>query len=263
MAHTKQTSLPWFIGAIILGVLFGLYFLRSLPTEPNSIMQNTGDFSIWDKDNNSFIVPVDVLSGDVSNDESINNSGDIQFQFIGQCDNNHQEWYKTLNVFDKPSYSPTNASLYRNYTKPYTITWKIKDAKLCIMADVVDYRKKHQYTYSTYILFSSPEYAGHINVGYSPNNRVIYDYTTSPRESFLDGRFWGNEAPKIYNINLDKLRVANPEDKGWKRIYPLKRLQKEWAIRIGGFVNAKNGEWIIKKFVIAYKCEDWSDCKIE
>lgn len=259
MKKIKYPYFYWTILFIILWVIFGWWILRSLSVENyDKININT-----W-IDDNSFIVFPDSFSWDIASATVEEHKKNIQpISFIETCDVINTGEFKILEVFKTPNYSPTNPSAYLNYTKQYIITWKIQDAKLCIVADVVNYRKKHQYTYSTYILFSSLEYAGHINVGYSPKNWVIYDYTTSPRESFLDGRFWWDETPKIYNLNLERVIVANPEDKGWKPISPLKRLQQQWPIRIGWFVNAKNWEGIIQKFVIAYKCEDWSDCKIE
>lgn len=184
------------------------------------------------------------------------------FNFVEDCSIENTWEYKVLNVFKSPSKSPSDPKAYLSYTNPYTIIWNIEDAKLCIVSDVVDYRKRHQYTYSTYILFWDKEYWWHINVWYSPKTKVVYDKNSWWTKD-LDGRFWGDEAPKIYKLNLSSLKVANINEWWTKTIYPLKRLQKKWNIRIWWFVNAKNWEGIIKKFVIAYRCEKWSNCSIK
>ena len=251
--------MPVFWSLIVFGVIFWLLVLRSLPS--HNIQENIINKQFND---NSFIVPSNNITWDIANNSTWADIEKWEFNFIWECEpSNNTSEYKLLNVFSQEKRSPLDPKDYANYTTLFTIKWKINTAKLCIVADVVDYRKKHQFTYSTYILFSSTDYAGHINVGYSPKNWVVYDYTSSPREPFLDGRFWWDESPKIYNLDLAQIRVANPEDKWWKRIYPIQRLQKQWPVRIWWFVNAKNGEGIIQKFIIAYKCEDWSDCKIE
>lgn len=208
--------------------------------------------------NNNFV----VNSQDFDITIGTTNNGEVDF--IEECKPVNTWEYKILNVFDHPINSPLNPKDYISYTKPFTISWDINSAKLCIVSDVVDYRKKHQFTYSTYILFNDKWMDGHLNVGFSKKNNVIYDLNSSANEPFLDGRFRGDETPKIYsNINLSHVRVANFVN-GWSKVINiLERLQQEGEIRIWWFVNAKNGEWIIKKFIIAYKCEDWSDCKIE
>lgn len=170
--------------------------------------------------------------------------------------------YKILNVFSSAIKSPLNPQEYKNYTNQYNIIWKINDAKLCIVSDVVNYRKTHQYTYSTYILFWDNKYAWHINVWYSLKTKVVYDKTSWWTKD-LDWRFWGNETPKIYNLDLNSVKVADTINWWTKKISPLKRLQQGWSIRIWWFVNAKNWEWRINKFVLAYKCKEWSECIIQ
>lgn len=208
----------------------------------------------------------DVVIWDISNIDTIGTwkMDDInEFSFSENCLIENTWDYKILEVFSEPKKSPTNAKDYILYTNPYYISWRIEDAKLCIVADVVDYRKKHQYTYSTYIIFWSSDYAWHIHVGYSKNNWVIYD-RTSWWTSDLDGRFRWDETPKIYNLNnLNNLKVADTASWWTKKIKIIERLQKQWNIRIWWFVNAKNWEWRINKFILAYKCTDWNDCSIK
>lgn len=206
----------------------------------------------------------EFMTGDTQSSTTWEQAPSDKLLFTTDCLLSSTWEYKIINIFTSPQNSPLNPRDYISYTKPFTISWNIGSAKLCVVSDMVDYRKKHQFTYSTYILFNDRWMDGHLNVGFSKKNNVIYDYTSSPNEPFLNGRFRWDETPKIYsNIDLSNVIVADFVN-GWsKEINILKRLQQQWPIRIGGFVNAKNGEWIIKKFVIAYKCEDWSDCKIE
>lgn len=241
---------------ILLLITLVLYFVFYFK-EKSNIEQIKND---WSMD------VTDVIIWDISDSETVY-TGEIEkikdFSFSETCLIENTWDYKILEVFNTPQKSPTNTKEYTKYTKPYIISWKIQDAKLCIVADVVDYRKKHQYTYSTYIIFWSSDYAWHIRVWYSKNNGVVYD-KSSWWTSDLDGRFRWDETPKIYNLsNLNNLKVADTIKWWTKIINIIERLQKQWNIRIWWFVNAKNWEWRINKFILAYKCADWSDCSIE
>lgn len=225
---------------------------------------NTGDIEQIENDGSMDVT--DVIIWDISDGEAVY-TWEIDkikdFSFSETCLIENTWDYKILEVFSTPQKSPTDTKEYTKYTKPYTISGKIEDAKLCIVSDVVDYRKKHQYTYSTYIIFWSSDYAWHIHVWYSKNNWVVYD-KTSGWTSDLDWRFRWDETPKIYNLNdLNSLKVADTVNWWTKKINIIERLNKEWNIRIWWFVNAKNWEWRINKFILAYKCADWSDCSIK
>ncbi len=240
---------------ILLWITLILYFVFYFK-EKNDIEQikNDGSMDV-----------TDVITWDISNIES--NTWDVQiinnFSFSEECIVENTWDYKILEVFISPQKSPIDAKNYIEYTKPYTIIWRIQDAKLCIVSDVVDYRKKHQYTYSTYIIFWSSDYAWHIRVWYSKKNWVVYD-KASGWTSDLDGRFRGDETPKIYNLDdLNNLKVADTLNWWTKKINIIERLNKEWNIRIWWFVNAKNGEWRINKFILAYRCSTWSNCIIK
>lgn len=253
--------------------IFGIaFFVLPRYTKPNNYIINTwdntdwalGSGKLWNIKSWEDTSVINLFTGDIIESMAWDNLTSDEFTFITDCIP-HNTWeYKILNVFTSPQNSPSNPRNYISYTKSFTIIWNISGAQLCVVSDVIDYRKKHQFTYSTYILFNDKWMDGHINVGFSKTNNVIYDFTSSPREPFLDGRFRWDETPKIYsNIDLSKVRVADFANWWSKEINILSRLQKQWPIKIGWFVNAKNWEGIIKKFVIAYKCEEWSNCEIK
>lgn len=164
--------------------------------------------------------------------------------------------YKSVDVFKEPKKSPADFNAYKSYANSFTISWYINKAYVCIITDVVERRKNDRYKYSLYVLFNDSKYAWHINVGYSQNNWVMYDYTSRGANSKLDWIFWWSDTPKRYILDLNDLTVADTKNidsvYDYTTIKPLTRLQQEWQIRIWWFVNAKNWEGIIRKFVIFY-----------
>lgn len=259
--HAKIMLIKW---VIIFSILFSVYVVFSLFWTKYFTFDKTNDdseelikwieqiqsidFSSWTQYTWSVIT--------TGNEQNIINK--TWFEVKGQCEIVYTGSYKVVSVFDDPVFSPTDFKNHLSYSNEFLISGHIEEAYGCIVADVVDYRKTHRFHYSTYIIFHEPKYAGHINVAYSTKNRVMYDYTSDPRHQFLDGRFRWDETPKIYrpeDLNLEKIVVADIQNGWYKEIQPLERLQQQWPIRIGWFVNAQNGEGILRKFIIIYKGE--------
>lgn len=210
--------------------------------EENNTQQNTSHIVTWtDGEKTKYIDWVELTENQLFVDKN--------------CDYDGLAWYKLIDIFSWDFATPEMAD-YRNYTKSFIISWYIEDAFLCIISDIrSDYKKPFSYKYSTFIWFWNEENAGHINVGYNKDKKLVYDNSTDKNSPFLDWKFWWHETPYTYYFNLSKVIVANMNDWWYKYIEPIKQLQKWWEILIWWFVNSYPNyrAWKIIKYRIFYK----------
>lgn len=186
--------------------------------------------------------------------------------------------YKHIDIAnnDNRIYTPKNVDWknYKLYTKKIKVNWNIDDAYLCIISDISDkkesynnYRKKWAYNFVTYLFFWDLSYAWHINVAcFKQDNWTCqyYDYDSNnskPANPILNWKFWSEEAPYRYILDLKKTIIADKENWWFKYISPINILRSDNEIYVWWFMSQAWKEDYrassIKSYRIIYK-GDWT-----
>lgn len=230
--NNQKDWLSWIIIILIMwGITFLFYFLSSFKYKTDIISPQTSEEEE---------PPVINNSSSIKNSWDINISEDIFYEW--SCDIKTTWNFKFIDIATPTNRIYTPENTHKIETKTINISWDIEDAYLCIISDISDKKESYNdyrkwFNAVTKVIFW--EYRWAINVGYSKNNQQFYDYDWNNIWSVskqLNWKFWTNEAPFRYFINLKSVILANEKD--WKYDYfPLiNELKDGKTIEIGWYM---------------------------
>lgn len=229
----------FFVGRFLFSIIKNAFLTNQEHKEQETIQQN--ETNTWEENN-------------LIKYENINEVVNTENCDIIDTEGLESLWYKYIDIFSWEVRNPKND--YKKYTNQFYVQPWFEEAYLCVVANVIPSYQDSKWIFYLWVLFNNPEYQWLVNVAYN-KSWVLYDYKSKRADPRLTWRMYWlelREKDKNYRLDLNWFIVADSENKSFKTIKPIDRLNlwNQKTLRIWGYISAEEN-WIIKKFRIFYK----------